>query len=81
MCKEKKKDENSPALKMHQYEDLKTTLKRIKKDQLQRPVTILTTKGQREQQKLGNKNRKKNDCMNISSDKLTISHMRRTGHG
>ena len=42
MCQEKKEEEDSPALKLasiHQYEDLKTTLKKAKKNWLQRPET------------------------------------------
>ena len=39
-------------------------------------------KQHKDQQKLvGNRNVKKNNCMDISSDKLTKSHTRRLGHG
>ena len=34
-----------------------------------------------EQQKLGRRNGKKNNCMDISSDKLMKSQMRKPGHG
>ena len=51
MCQEKG-EEDSPALKivyLHQYENLRTPLKRAKKDKLQRPVTALATLEQTEQ--------------------------------
>ena len=65
----KKKEKDSSALTwMHQYEDLKTTLKIAKKDKLHRPVTALITFGQTEQQqKLGIKNWTKNNCMGMKN--------------
>ena len=42
----------------------------------------MITVGQKEkQQKLEKKNVKKNNCMDISSDKLARLHMRRHGNG
>ena len=45
----------------------------------QRPETT-QTQGTTEQQLEGNKNKKKNNCMDISSDKQANSHTRRLGH-
>ena len=48
MCQEKKEEEDLPALK----ENTKISLKRAKKDKLQRPETIQTTSWSTEQQLL-----------------------------
>ena len=49
---------------MYQYKDLRTILKRAKKDLLQQPVRALEKYEQTEkQQKLETWNEKKNDCM------------------
>ena len=42
-CQEKEEGEDLPALKMHQYEDSRTTLKRAKENKLQRPITAVVT--------------------------------------
>ena len=47
----------------------------------ERQITALTTQGQTElKQSLKNRNGKKNNFMNISSDKLAKTHTRRHGH-
>ena len=65
--------------RMHQYKDSKTTLKIAKEDKLQRPVTAVKIQGQTEQ-KLGNRNRKKNNCKAISREKLEKPDTRKSRH-
>ena len=49
-------------------------------DLLQHPVTASVTKTyKKKQEKLANKNRKKNNCIDSSSDKLTKWHTRKSG--
>ena len=80
--KKKKEEEDSPALKiawMHQYEDyvkkseetLITTASN-NSDNIRTNKTIITRK---------QKWKEKNNCMDISSEKLGKSQTRRTGHG
>ena len=48
MCQEKKKEEDTPALKtalMHKYNDSNTTYKSVEENWLQPPETILRTRG------------------------------------
>ena len=58
---------------MHQYSRI--TLKRAKKNQLQQ------LEPREQQEKLENGNRKKNNCMDISSEKQGRFHSRRHEHG
>ena len=84
-CQEKKEEEYLPALRnvsTHQYKDKRTTVKRAKKDQSQQPITAMVTLEQiDESQKQGKRIEKKNNCTDISSDKLAILYTRRLGYG
>ena len=61
---------------------LENYIKNSKRDWLQQQTTTLITRGQREQQqKLVNRNEKKNKCMVITSVKCMKLHGRRAGHG
>ena len=65
LYKSKKEDEDSSTLRiasMHQYKDSRNTLKRAKTNELKQPVTVMAT--HKNQQKLGNKNEKKNNDKN-----------------
>ena len=74
MCREKKEGEYSPALR--------STLKRAKKDYLDQPVKVIATLDQTEnQQKRENKNVRKNNRMDISSDQLTRFPTRKPRYG
>ena len=53
---------------MHQYNDLKTTWKGAEEDWLQPVETIEITQALTEQKLPENKNRKKNNCRDISSN-------------
>ena len=65
---------------MQQFKDLRKILKRANKDQLLQPVTAIATKGQTGKwQKLDKRNRKKNNYIDTSSNKLLILHMRKVG--
>ena len=63
-CQGKKKEEDSPALRIaltHLYKNSENTLKRAKKDQLRQPVTEIAAYEQTEKpQKLENEIEKKN---------------------
>ena len=74
---EKKEEEDLPVLGIaliHQLMDSRITSKRSKKDLLLQPITALQIG---KQQKLGNRNKKQNSYMNISSNKLVIVNTRR----
>ena len=58
---------------------LEDNIKKRKNNNLQRPKTTDSIKVKRQQ--LRSKNGKKNNCMDISSNKLTDSHSRRPGLG
>ena len=84
MRQEKKKEEDSPALmieSIHRSDDSKTTWKRTTKDKLEWLEKARTTNWSTEKQLLGIKKEKKNNCMDISSDKQAISHTKRPRHG
>ena len=65
---------------LHPRDD-KDSMCQEKKGEEDSPETKQTTKGSTEQQYLGNKNGKKNNCLDISSDKQPKSHTRRLGCG
>ena len=66
---------------MHQYEDWMTTIKTYRKSYLKQPETEMTSLRYTEQQLMGNKNGKKNNCLDISSDKLSTFHVGKPGNG
>ena len=68
MCQE----EDSPALKIASI--LEDYIKKNKERQI-------TTTRKNTNNTMSNRTRKKNNCMDISSDKLTKSHTRIPGHG
>ena len=82
MCQKRRKKHLS-AFKlalMHRYNDSKSTEKSAKEDWLQLPETTLTTRGSKKENKLEN-NKKKNNSMDISREKLAKSHTRKLGRG
>ena len=60
---------------------LEDCIKNAKKDWLQSPKTIHQYKHEQGKKQPENKNRKKNNCKNISRDKRAKSHTRKLGHG
>ena len=80
MCQEKKEEEDSPGLKIasiRQYEELRITLKSAKKYKIQR---LKQHKDEQNNNKKETKNAKKNNCVDISSNKQVKSHTRRPGN-
>ena len=77
VSKKKKEDEDSPVLKiaqMHQYGDVRTTLKRAQKDLFFRPIATQTTE-QKQKQNLGNRNRLKKQLYEYCKRQIgEISH-------
>ena len=68
-------------LSVQRLEDkMKKSKKRLIKAAYNRIGYIITNK-KKQQQKLGNRNGKKNNSMDISSNKLPKSHTRRPGEG
>ena len=76
ICQEKMEEEDLPALTLallQQYNDSKSTSKSSEEDWLQPPKTILKTRASAEQKQLENKNGKKNNRMDILSDKRHLT--------
>ena len=78
MCQEKKEEDNSPALKNPEIIYTRTRKIYLKSKGLITAMAIFSQKER--QQKLENKNGKKNNCMGTSSDKLARLHIRIPEH-
>ena len=85
MCQERKGEEVLPKYRTElkpQTSNSKKTQKRAKTEYLWRPTIVDVAYGQTEkQQRLENKNGKKNIYKDTSNDKSKRLHMKKPGHG